>query len=144
MLLGLGVVKRYYFAENRYQFNSQMFLIGPEWMEITAEHVVACDGYYQQFVLTIQTPYQITDDWKIKLKDGKLADIECVLIGTDGQEYPCQSSSYLGTKEPTFKERDVDETKARKRNYRAVKLRCSQSLLCSGARIDCRNPPIWE
>lgn len=149
VIVGIGVAKRYYFDESRYQFNHQLFAIGPEWVQIAAAKSIACDSYYQQLVLTILTPHQMVQGCegcpKVKLDDGKIAEIECVLIGERGQEYPCRSVGYiLGTAEPLFEEVSTSDTTKKDRRFRAVKLRSSSPLMCSSARMNCRTPPWFE
>lgn len=138
LILGIGVARRFYFDEGRYQFNNQLFVIGSEWVEIAAAKTIACDSYYQEFELTILTPHQLMQGCegcpKVKLNDGKLVEIECALVGDKGQEYPCR----------LFEEIIMDEKKIRDRRFRAVKLRSSSPLLCSSARMNCRNPPWFE
>lgn len=149
LIVGIGFAKRYYFDEGHYQFNEQVFVIGPEWAEIAAAKTIACDSYYQQFALTILTPHQMMEGCegcpKVKLNDGKLVEIECVLVGENGQEYPCPLAGYiLGTAEPLFEEVSTSDTTKKDRRFRAVKLRSSSPLACSSARMICRNPPWFE
>jgi hypothetical protein len=149
ILIAVGLYAGYINDEARYHFNEKFFVVGKEWVELTPKKPIKCDLIYQRLVLTILTPYEIEESCmgcpRIKLKDGTLTEIECVLVGDDGKEYQCRMASYyLAKSEPIFEEEGDEARKPRKRSYRAVKLRSSSPLLCSVARLECTRPPWLE
>src|SRR5215510_1469587 len=127
ILITVGLIAGYINNEHRYHFNEGLFAVGKEWVEITPKRPIECDLMYQRLVLNILTPYEVERFCmgcpRIKLKDGTLPEIECVLVGDDGKEYTCRSAGfYLRKWEPIFEENGDEVNKPRKRSYRAVKL----------------------
>jgi len=134
---------RYYYSESSYRFNgNQLFTLTDQWLELTPENNVSCGREYQRLFLTIVTPYEVmnqcSDCPKIKLQDGTLPIIKCELVGKDGSIYRYRFAGIVSEGKAQYIMFDEDSNlaqRARKREYRAVRVRSSRPILCAEARL---------
>jgi hypothetical protein len=140
----------YYSNPSRYRFNGdQMFSLTDEWLELSPKHPIACNKEFQQLYLTLITPYEIQTygpgSPRVILQDGTTPEIECELVSTDGAVYPYRYAGIVSEGKAQyimFDEKGHLFQTARKRAYRAVRLRSSRPIVCAEARLDCHRPPF--